>query len=119
MVFSGTELHAFERSCVLSFLLVATAALLLLSRPCPSGMVTSNNTSLYPNSSKWYAANGDGTRGFFSERACVTQASAVGIFSVPHQCWVNTQLPCAVLSCWAGVGPGSSLQTSRPHITAC
>lgn len=52
-------------------------------------MVTSNNTSLYPNSSKWYGDNGDGTRGFFSERACVTQASAL------HS-WVTHVTPSAL-----------------------
>lgn len=41
-------------------------------RPCPTGLVTSNNTALYPNSSSWWRDDGAGRRGFISEAACVT-----------------------------------------------
>jgi hypothetical protein len=36
-------------------------------------MVASSDNATYPNSAKWWVDNGDGTRGFSSFKACVTQ----------------------------------------------
>jgi len=42
-------------------------------RPCPLGLVTSSNSTTYPVSSSYHVDNGDGSGGFISGLACVTQ----------------------------------------------
>jgi hypothetical protein len=50
------------------------------------GLVTSSNSTSYPVSSSYYVNNGDGTGGFISPLACVTQPG-FGVYG-------NRGLPC-------------------------
>lgn len=86
------------------------------SRPCPTGMVASNNSGAYPTSASWWADNGDGTRGFYSVKACVTQPGygynsrvaapcPVGSFNQKDNYGSCTRCP-VVGTTTAGVGAG-------------
>ena len=102
----------------LSSSVAACLLLLLLRRPCPSGMVASNDSALYPNSSSYWADNGDGTRGFTSERACVTQDGYGYSARIASPCPVGTYNPrdtysscstCLTGLTTSGVGAGRTI----------
>lgn len=125
LLFCGLLWPMHQACCpvLLSSQLCATAfgALLLLAcinRPCPTGLVTSNNTAQYPNSSKYWRDNGDGTRGFTSELACVTQDGWGYASRLANQCPVgsynprDTYAPCTACPTGrttAAVGAGATL----------
>lgn len=81
-------------------------------------MVASNDSALYPNSSSYWADNGDGTRGFTSERACVTQDGYGYSARIASPCAVGTYNPrdtysscsaCPTGLTTSGVGAGRTI----------
>lgn len=87
-------------------------------RPCPTGLVASNDSRQYPNSSAWWIDNGDGTRGFFNVKACVTQPGYGYNSRIAQPCAAgtynrhDTYLPCTACPTGlttAGVGVGITI----------
>jgi hypothetical protein len=88
---------------------------ILNCQDCPDGLVTSSNSSSYPVSSSYFVDNGDGTGGFISPMACVTQPGfgVYGSRGLPcPKGTYNTQdnynecMACAAPLTTAGVGAG-------------
>lgn len=79
-------------------------------QPCPLGMVTSTNRTAYPVSSSYYVDNGDGTGGFISRLACVTQPG-YGING-------TRALPCAAGTYNGGDNYDACTACTPPLITA-
>ena len=79
-------------------------------KPCPLGMVTSTNTSTYPVSSSYYVDNGDGTGGFISPLACVTQPG-YGVYG-------TRALPCPIGTYNSQDNYSNCTECDAPLITA-